>query len=311
MTHDRERSQHRFRRTLLPVVGSLVLVPCVLAAQAPAPPTAAPVPSPEKGASSALPVFEVVSIKPNKTGSMTMHVMFTPDGISVSGMALHMLLREALNISDNQLIGEPGWVNNDRFDIEAKVAAEDVPKLKALTPTDRWAMLLPVFKDRFALSFHHETKDLTQYELVVDKGGSKMKEALPGDSYTDGLKGPSGTAGGAGMMRVQPGELIGQGIPLENLVRFLSFQFHSSVTDKTGLTGKYDIDLKWTPDETDGSMMRPPNGSQPGDGNPTPPTNPGPSIFTALEEQLGLKLEAHKEPGDAVLIDHIEQPSPN
>lgn len=296
--------------------GLLVLAPCALDAQAAAPaaPAAAPPASTapaQKDAATAMPSFEVVSIKPNKSGSMMMRIMFTPDGISASGIPAHMLLREAFNISDNQLIGEPGWMNSDRFDIEAKVAAEDVAKLKDLKPNERWAMLLPVFEDRFALKYHHETKDLTQYVLVIAKGGLKMKEAAAGDTYANGLKGPGGGAGGAGMMRVDPGELIGQAVPVSNLVRFLSFQFHSPVVDKTGLAGKYDINLKWAPDEVDGSMMRAPGSAPPEAANAAPPPAAGPSIFTALEEQLGLKLEAHKEPGDAIVIDHIEQPSPN
>ena len=85
-------------------------------------------------------------------------IMFTPDGISITGLPVHMLVREAFNISDDQLLGEPGWLNSDHFDIEAKVAAEDVPKLKTLKPTERWAMLLPVLQDRFALKFHHESR---------------------------------------------------------------------------------------------------------------------------------------------------------
>lgn len=258
-----------------------------------------------------LPSLEVASIKPDKSGTMMMRIMFPADGITVTNFSVHMLLREALGVSDNQIMGEPGWLNSEHFDIDAKVAAEDVPRLKALRPADRWAMLLPVLEDRFGLKFHHETKDLTQYVLVVAKGGLKMKEAAPGDAYANGLKGPDGKEGGAGMMRVEPGQVVAQAVPVANLVRYLSFQLHSAVVDKTGLTGKYDINLKWTPDESEGMMMRPPDGSQPGAGNPAPPTTTGPSIFTALEEQLGLKLEAHKEPGDVIVIDHIEQPSPN
>ncbi len=265
----------------------------------------------DKDASAALPAFDVVSIKPDKSGTMMMRIMFTADGISVTNFPVHMVLREALGISDNQLLGEPGWLNSDRFDIEAKVAAEDAPKLKALKPAQRWAMLLPVLEDRFGLKFHHETKDVMQYVLVVAKGGLRMKEATPGDTYADGLKAPDGKGGGAGMMRVEPGEVIAQAVPIANLVRYLSFQFHSPVIDKTGLAGKYDIHLKWAPDETEGMRMRPPDGSQPEAANPAPPATTGPSIFTALDEQLGLKLEAHKEPGDVIVIDHIEQPSPN
>jgi uncharacterized protein (TIGR03435 family) len=238
---------------------------------------------------------------------MMSRVMFTPDGISVSGVPLHMLLREAFKVSDNQLIGEPGWVSGARFDIEAKVAAEDVPRLKALKPAERWAVLLPVLEDRFSLKFHHENKELTQYVLVAAKAGVKMKEGA--STETNGAKTPDGKPGS--MMRLEPGELIGQNISLQDLIRFLSFQFHSPVIDKTGATGKYDIDLKWAPDETEAGTTKPLDGSQAGVGNSPPPLNAGPSLFTALEEQLGLRLEAHKELGDAVVIDHIEQPSPN
>jgi uncharacterized protein (TIGR03435 family) len=290
----------------------LALFPLATAlASAQTPPAQASAVTSDKDASAAPPSFEVVSIKPDKSGTMMMRIMFNGDGISVTNVPVHMLLREALGLADNQLLGEPGWVNSDRFDIEAKVAAEEVPKLKALKPTERWAMLLPVFQDRFALKFHHESKDLTQYVLVIAKGGLKMKEARPDDTYADGIKVENGKAGGAGMMRVGPGEVIAQAIPIANFVKYLSFQFQSPVIDKTGLTGKYDINLKWTPDEGAGPMLNGQDGGQPGAENPVPPATAGPSIFTAIEEQLGLKIESHKEPADVIVIDHIVQPSPN
>lgn len=291
------------------LLASAAMLAGALAAFAQAP--ASPAPADAGNQSAAAPLaFEVVSIKPDKSGTMMVRIMFTSDGISMTNFPVHMVLREVLGVSDNQLIGEPGWLNSDRFDVEAKVAAEDVPKLKTLKPAERWAMLQSVFQDRFALKYHHENRDLTQYVLVVAKGGLKMKEAAPGDTYADGVKGPDGKSAGAGMVRMGPGEFTGQAAALDALVHFLSFQFHSPVIDKTGLTGKYDINLKWAPDESEG-MMRPPDGGQPEAANPAPPTTTGPSIFTALEEQLGLKLEAHKEPGDVIVIDHIEQPSPN
>jgi uncharacterized protein (TIGR03435 family) len=267
--------------------------------------------TPQAGnASASVPAFDVVSVKPNKGDSMMSRIMMTPDGVSVTGVPLHMLLREALGVSDNQLVGEPGWVNSDRFDIEAKVAADDAPKLKTLTPQQHWAMFLPIFEERFGLKFHHETKELTQYVLVVAKDGPKLKESKPGDTYPNGFKGPDGVAH-AGMMRMGRGEMMGQGVELAVLVRQLSFQFHSSVIDKTGLTGKYDFDLKWAPDEMEGAAPRSPDSEQPAANNPAPPVSSGPSIFTALEEQLGLKIESHKEPADVIVIDHIDQPSPN
>lgn len=303
-----EERQRYATAVLMMLVASLGM-PLAASAQTAAGSTAPAVP--DNNAAASAPAFEVVSIKPNKSGTMMMRIMLTPDGIAVTGVSMHMLLREAFAVTDNQLVGEPGWMSSDRFDIEAKVAAEDVPKLKALKPADRWAMLLPVFEDRFALKFHHESRDLTQYVLVVARSGLKMKEATPGDTYSNGLKTPDGKGGGAGMMRVDPGEIIAQAVPLANLVRFLSFQFHSPVIDKTGLTGKYDIDLKWAPDEMEGSMPRSPDNGEPGASNPASTATAGPSLFTALEEQLGLKLESHKEPAGVIVIDHIEQPSPN
>jgi uncharacterized protein (TIGR03435 family) len=256
----------------------------------------------DKGASVPLPSFEVVSIKPNKSDSITIGVWLTPDGIKVNGLTVHMLLREALGITDPQLVGEPRWVNSERFDVEAKAAADDAPTVRALSIRERWAMLLPVFEDRFGLKFHSETKDITQYVLVVAKGGLKMKEATTNETN------PDGKPGGGGIRSVGQGEFVAEAVEIGSLVRFLSFQFHGPVLDKTGLTGKYDIDLNWTPDESE-EMMRQLDAA-PGAENPPPPTT-GPSIFTALEEQLGLKLEAHKEPGEVIVIDHIEQPSAN
>jgi len=294
---------------MLVLAGTIVLVQVGLPAQTSA---AASGSAPKADTSStSLPAFEVVSIKPNKSDSMMSRIMMTPDGISVTGMPLHMLLREALGVSDNQLVGEPGWVSSDRFDIEGKVAAEDAPKLKTLTPQQRWTMFLPIFVDRFGLKFHHETKDLTQFVLVIAKGGPKLQEAKEGDTYENGMKTPDGRTAGAGMMRMSPGEVTGQAVPLDQLLRYLSFQFHSTVINKTGLTGRYDIHLKWAPDETSGPMFKSPDGAQPGSDNSAPPAPTGPSIFTALQEQLGLKIESQKQPADVIVIDHIETPSPN
>jgi len=291
----------RPHRQLLAILFALASVPAAT--------TAAAAQAPADTVKPAAPLsFEVVSIKPDKSGTMMMRVMFTPNGISIINIPVHMLLREAFAVSDNQLAAEPGWLNSDHFDIEAKVAAEDVPKLKALEPAERWAMLLPVFQDRFALKVHHESRDLTQYVLVIAKSGPKMKEATPGDTYANGLKAPDGKSSGAGFVRMGPGDFTGQAATLDNLVRFLSFQFHSPVIDKTGLTGKYDMHMTWAPDEMEAGMAHPPGEGQP---EPPPAAAAGPSIFTALEEQLGLKLEARKEPGDVIVIDHIEQPSPN
>lgn len=311
MSYPRARRQLRFRCALLSA-GSLLLAPCGLAAQVPipAPPNTAPAAPPAKDASAAPPAFEVVSIKPDKSGSMRSRIQITPDGITISGVPVHMLLREAFGVSNDRLLDEPGWVTSDRFDIDAKVAPEDAPRLKALSGPQQFAMLIPVFEDRFGLKFHHETRNLTQYVLVVAKGGLKMKEATPGDTYPNGVHPPIGGSG-AGVMRMQPGEFNGQAVPVEDLARTLSVVLGSTIVDQTGLAGKYDFDLKWTPEVGSGMPAGPSDGGQSGAAGPPPPDSSSPSLFTALEEQLGLKLDAKKVSTDVIVIDHIEQPSPN
>ena len=236
-----------------------------------------------------------------------MRIQFTPDGVSFSNVALQLVLRESLGIEDSRILGGPDWVKTGRFDIEAKVDAADAPKLDNLPFDERRKMLLPVLADRFGLKFHHETRELPTYALVVAKGGLKMKEAKPGDTYPNGVKGPDGQSR-AGMMMMGRGNLTGQAVPITNLVTMLSNQrLGRPLYDKTGLAGNYDFDLHWTPDDA------PPmaGGAQAGSPGSDAATDPGPSLFTALQEQLGLRLDPQKGPVDVVVIDHIEQPSAN
>jgi uncharacterized protein (TIGR03435 family) len=162
-------------------------------------------------------------------------------------------------------------------------------------------MLLPVFEDRFALKFHHETRDLTQYVLVPAKGGVKLKEVASGNSDPGAPKSGDGKSGGEGMMRAGPGEIVLQDAPISGLVRFLTFQFHSSIIDKTGLTGKYDFDLTWSPDETQFG----------GEVPVAPPDAAAPPYFIALQKQLGLKLEPAKGPVQTIVVDSVSRPSEN
>jgi uncharacterized protein (TIGR03435 family) len=241
---------------------------------------------------------------------MFMRMRMSPDGTTITNAPLLDMLREAFGVSMDRLAGAPGWTASDRFDIDAKVAPEEAEKFKALTGPQRWAMFIPIFEDRFGLKFHHESRNLTQYVLVIANSGLKIKQATPGDTYPNGLHPPSGGSG-AGIMRMQPGEFTGQGVPIENLVRSLSFVLGSTLVDQTGLTGNYDFDLKWTPEVGSGMPAGPSDGGAAGAGNAPAADNSGPSLFTALEEQLGLKLDAKKVPTDVIVIDHVEQPSPN
>ena len=173
-------------------------------------------------------------------------------------------------------------------------------------------MLRALLADRFQLTLHRETKDLPIYALVIAKNGLKLHEAKPDDTYPNGIKGPDGRAlKGAHLMRMGRGELTGQALATDELVRLLSQQLGRTVLDKTGLKGNYDFTLKWTPDDSEAPMLKGPAGGPPSGGNAAPPESSGTSIFTAIQEQLGLKLESQKGPVEVLVIDHVEKPSEN
>ncbi len=252
-----------------------------------------------------LPAFDVVSIKPHKSGDGMIRVMFTPDGVSYTGIPMQMLLRDAFGIEEDRLLGAPGWARTNRYDIESKVQASDAPRLKDLTADQRRSMLVPVLVDRFSLKFHHETKELPEYALVIAKGGSKLKEVKPVDP------GPSGDRKPSGRVFMNLGRLEAQSASLGPLMHILSQQLGRTVQDKTGLTGSYDYTLNWTPDDAPPPMAGGPEGGPPRNDSANQSDAAGPALFTALQEQLGLKLESQKGPVDVIVIDHIEAPSAN
>jgi uncharacterized protein (TIGR03435 family) len=254
-----------------------------------------------------VPAFDVVSIKPNKSGSGRISIMFKPDGYSAENVSLKMLILGAYGLKEDQLSGVPNWADSARYDIDAKVAGPDVADLQKLKNDQRRLMLQPFLADRFKLKAHNETKVLPIYELGVAKSGFKLKEATPGDTYANGIMGRDG-AGHGGSMRMSPGQLTAQGIPMTSLVNALSQQLHRSVVDKTGLTGMYDFTLQWT-DEGSDPMFKGTDGA-PQKADPAPDAS-GPSIFTALQEQLGLKLQSTKGPVETLVVDHVETPSEN
>jgi uncharacterized protein (TIGR03435 family) len=276
--------------------------------------------SPAAGAASAdLPKYDVATIKPTLDTEGNTKFRFTPGGISLTGVPIQMLLTEAFSAEDDHIIGAPGWVKSKPFDVEAKVPPEDAPKLDKLKFDERRAMLLPLLEERLNLKYHHETREMTSYMLVVGKGGTKMKASAvqpPADvKPADGAAGaPAGDAAAQRpqqrrMLRMMgPGQLEAEGSDTQMLARVLSRQLGRTVIDNTGLTGNYDYTLHWTPDDAPPPM--------PGGGGGTPHSDNGgdavgPSLLTAVQEQLGLKLESTKGMVDVIVIDHIDPPSDN
>lgn len=264
-------------------------------------------------------VYDVVSIKPNKSDDNKTRMGYSPDGFSATESNLQMLLMEAYGVNPHQISGAPDWLNSERYDIEAKIDSATADELFKLNQNERRVerqrMLQALLADRFRLMVHSEIKELPVFELVVAKGGPKFHAAKPGDTYPNGMKLPDGH-GGAHLMFMGRGELTAQGLPLETLVRELSLQLGRTVIDKTGLTGEYDFSLKWTSDVTVGAFgerlaPRGTEGSQPGTGDTSEPETSGPSIFTAIQDQLGLKLESQKGPVEILVIDRVEKPSAN
>jgi len=259
--------------------------------------------------------YEVASIKPNKSGTNTVRLMDTPDGLTAKNSTLLMLIHAAYRVEYNQIAGAPSWLNSDHYDIDAKMDSATADALHKLSEDqgriERQKMLQALLADRFKLAIHRETKELPVYALVVAKNGPKLQEAKPGDTYPNGFKGPEGQPGHGMSFMNGNGSLTCQGVPIANLVGLLSLQLGRTVVDKTGLTSKYDFTLKWTPDESQGAMFKGPGSGPQGSASPPPPDASGPSIFTALQEQLGLKLESQKGPVEILVINHAEQPSEN
>jgi uncharacterized protein (TIGR03435 family) len=186
----------------------------------------------------------------------------------------------AYNLSQKPIHGDPLAGDSDLFDLDAKIDPADLPSTP-LSSRQLADMLQPVLANRFQLRVHHETRILPVYEIVLAKGGLKMKNsASPGTCHH--------TSVGAGL-RVE------RDCTMNDIKNILEDPSGRYVIDKTGLTGRYDFELHWTPDDT------PADSALAG----------GPSIFTALQEQLGLKLESARAPVDVLVIDSAEQPSPN
>jgi bla regulator protein BlaR1 len=263
------------------------------------------------------PKFEVVSIKPSQEGGGLFRIGLQPSGRFVANnISVQFLMELAYGLKDAQISGAPRWVESEHFAIEAK--PEDGFMDQKLSRDERSRqislMMQSLLADRFKLAMHHETKEMPVYALVVAKSGSKLKEAPP--APPDGDMPPPGPPTGQmrrGGIRIGRGELTASAIPLDRLEDVLSRITARPVLNRTGLQGVYDFTLKWTPAEGEGPMMGGPGGPgglMPPDAPPPPDAN-GPALFTAIEEQLGLKLESQKAPMDTVVIDHVERPSEN
>jgi uncharacterized protein (TIGR03435 family) len=241
--------------------------------------------------------FEVASVKPSDPSARGSQMGLSPGGLfTAKNATLKSLIQQAWDVRDFQISGGPGWLDTEGYDIEAKGDGPGVPEdeMRKMPEAQRNRMeqefLLRVrtlLADRFQLKVHRETKELPVYALIVAKGGPKIHPATEDGSPGGGLRTSRGSAGV---------EITGKKVLLASLVRRLSDQVSRTVLDKTGLKGSYDFKLTFAPDRGPGQP--------PGDSD-------GPSIFTAVQEQLGLKLDAQKGPVEVLVIDSVQKASAN
>jgi bla regulator protein BlaR1 len=233
----------------------------------------------------ATPKFEVASIKPSDPGVKGFRVQTAPGGrFMASGVTAKFLIQQAFGVREFQILGGPGWLDTAKFDVTAK--AEDGTENDRSGNSLRMRNLLA---ERFQLKFSRETREMPIYHLVVAKNGSKLKESTVGD---DGRN-----------MRMGRGKIVVQGGGMPMLAVQLSQNLERTVLDKTGLTAGYDFTLEWAPGE---QPLGPKDGDAPASNEST-----GPTLFTALQEQLGLKLESTKGPVEVLVIERVEKPTEN
>ena len=254
---------------------------------------AAQQPAPTPCASPATAAFDVLSVKPIEQSAGSFSVHSHPDSLTADGTLAH-ILEYAFNLHDFQITGGPGWLSTATWDIAIKVdqppAGWDALSNDARNAIQRQRMQAALAQ-RFALKCHFETKQLPVYNLVLAKGGPKPAlAATPADAAK---KGSFSSHGEDAKVRME-----GAGVTLDQLAANLTRALGRTIIDKTGLTGIYDFTLTYAPDTASAPSAAAPDAN-------------GPTVFTALEEQLGLKLESAKGPVPVLVIDSIQKPSEN
>jgi uncharacterized protein (TIGR03435 family) len=234
------------------------------------------------------PSFEVASVKPNaQSGFSPSNMTIAGNRYTATGTTVRRLIMEAYNLRDWQVIGGPSWINKDQWDVQA-VVADGVPLLffNAEDPSRQTAaslMMQSLIEDRFQFKFHREMKELPVYELTVARNGPKFRLSMEQQDLGHHLLGR--------------GEIDQQAEPFATFAYLLSRFLDRTLINKVDLRGLYDIKLQWNPElRLEGAQS---------------PASDRPSVFTALQEQLGLKLESAKGPVEVLVIDSVQKPSEN
>ncbi len=242
-----------------------------------------------------LPEWDVASIKPHSAEDQNSSWMITADGLSLINLSLKNMICNAWDLKLYQVSGLNGWMENNKFDLTAKVSSDDIAIYKKLGTVQRRVMLQKLLRERFQLEAHMETKTLPLYNLVVDKSGSKLKPSTAIDPPSDEERKTNPDKYKKGNTSTSSGRYEGTGVTVMSLASQLAYVMEKPVHDLTGLTGIYDINLHFRSEDT-------PAGSESSD---------APSIFSALQEQLGLKVLSSKGPVDLLVVEAAQKPEPN
>jgi uncharacterized protein (TIGR03435 family) len=242
------------------------------------------------------PRFEVASIKRNTSSDPRLRRLAPQPGGRLVGVnaPVRLLIQNAYQLRPYQILGGPTWVESDGYDIDARAeAGTDV------SPQEVLQMLQPLLADRFKLMAHRETRTLPIYVLEPAKNGLKLPPPKEGNCANQSCGNPGIS------ITTQGTRIFGSQISMAAFARMLSVVLARPVTDKTGFTGVFDADVSFLADQATSGL---PN---PGPGFVQVPDPNAVTIFTALQEQLGLHLAPDRGPVDVLVIDSVERPSEN
>lgn len=252
-----------------------------------------PPPPPKLMAADANPVFDVATIKPSQPEARGSSILVGRGGTNLfttTNTSLADLITFAYGMHARQLVNAPAWVESEKYDITAKPDQAGIPNVTQLK-----TMVQKLLVERFALTFHRDKKELSAYAITVAKGGSKMAKT----QATGSLPG----FGGRG-----PGGVQVRNATMPEFAEFLQSRIlERPVVDQTALPDRYDFTLQWTPDSAQIAAAAGGNAPPPAPANPDAP----PDLFTAVQQQLGLKIESTKAPVDVMVIDKVQKPSEN
>ena len=247
-----------------------------------------PPPPPVLMAKDAIPAFDVATIKPSVPDAPGKGIRMNGRNFSTLNTSLNDLITFAYGLHARQITGGPNWMDTDKYDLAGVPDKPGIPNSDQLK-----AMIKKLLAERFQLKFHNEKKELTVFTINVAKTGLKIEKSSADPNGLPGL-------GFRGL-----GNLVVRNANMADFANLMqSAVLDRPVVDQTGLPDKFDFTLLWTPDETQFVGM--------GAKVPPPPENPtNPDLFTAMQQQLGLKMESAKAPVDVLAIDHVEKPSAN